>query len=281
MDRNMPPENEVAEVSTPTLSGPISASLGCITVVAAGGEDRLASYLVDFYTKAQVEQNGPSTVVFGPAPLLKKIKAALPGDMEPRLWMAETPEENQRVDPASKDKVLVGMWRHDSSLNVFHRLLGDDSCFTAKDLHAQASVGKHVAGGVIASTVDALFEKIASELLSDPDADVQWLMLDGTPRVHVHFEGNIVTEEFRKWWGNPNLGTKVTTRLDIPDRPILFGLEAQGHIPTVEAALADGADWNEIGRRIGWDGETARTYYERHLARKQADYNSASEDQSS
>ena len=48
---------------------------------------------------------------------------------------------------------------------------------------------------------------------------------------------------------------------------IAFGLQAQGHIPAVEAALAEGADWQEIGRRIGWDGETAKTYYERHLAR--------------
>lgn len=277
----MPSENEAAEVDTRTLSGPISADPGCITVVAAGGEDRLVAYLVDFHTKAQVEQNGPCTVVFGPGPLLRKIEAALPDGIAPRLWMAQTPEDNQRIDPASQDKVLVCMWRHDSSLNVFHRLLGDDSCFTAKDLHAQAAVGKHVAGGVIASTVDALFEKIASELLSDPAADVQWLMLDGMPRVRVHFEGNTVTEEFRKWWGNPNLHTKVTTRLDIPDGPILFGLEAQGHIPTVEAALEEGADWKEIGRRIGWDGETARTYYDRHLARTQADNNSASEGQAS
>lgn len=52
-----------------------------------------------------------------------------------------------------------------------------------------------------------------------------------------------------------------------PEVRIVFGLEAQGHIPAVEAALAEGADWREIGRRIGWDGETAKTYYERHLAR--------------
>ncbi|MCS4089956.1 hypothetical protein [Rhizobium sp. BK176] len=274
----MPAENEVAEPTSRSLSGPISADPGCITVIAAGGEDRLVAYLADFFAKAQIEQNGPSTVVFGPGALLRKIEAALPDGTAPRLWMAETPEENRPIDTASKDKVLVGMWRHDSSLNVFHRLLGDDSCFTAKDLHAQAAVGKHVAGGVIASTVDALFGKIASELLSDPAADVQWLVLDGTPRLHVYFEGNTVTEDFRKWWKSPDVQTTVTTRLDIPDGPILFGLEAQGHIPTVEAALNEGVDWKEIGRRIGWDGETARTYYDRHLARKQADNNSASED---
>lgn len=53
-----------------------------------------------------------------------------------------------------------------------------------------------------------------------------------------------------------------------PNVRIVFGLEAQGHIPAVESALAEGADWQEIGRRIGWDGETAKTYYERHLAPK-------------
>lgn len=53
----------------------------------------------------------------------------------------------------------------------------------------------------------------------------------------------------------------------LASKPIAFGLEAQGHIPAVEAALAEGADWQEIGRRIGWEGETAKTYYERHRAR--------------
>ena len=48
---------------------------------------------------------------------------------------------------------------------------------------------------------------------------------------------------------------------------IQFGLEAQGHIPTIEALLADGADWEAIGKAIGWHGPTARQYWERHLAR--------------
>lgn len=60
----------------------------------------------------------------------------------------------------------------------------------------------------------------------------------------------------------------VQTQPNLPvDAPTAFGLEAQGHIPAVEAALAEGADWQEIGRRIGWHGETAKQYYERHLAR--------------
>ena len=64
----------------------------------------------------------------------------------------------------------------------------------------------------------------------------------------------------------PAHGTSATERVP-SDQRVLFGLEAQGHIPTVEAALSEGTDWQEIGRRIGWDGETARQYYERHLAR--------------
>lgn len=56
----------------------------------------------------------------------------------------------------------------------------------------------------------------------------------------------------------------------LSDAPILFGLEAQGHIPTVESMLRDGRDWPFIGRVIGWDGETAKSYYERYLARRGA-----------
>lgn len=51
-----------------------------------------------------------------------------------------------------------------------------------------------------------------------------------------------------------------------PSVRVVFGLEAQGHIPTVEAMLAEGHTWREIGRSIGWDGETAKQYYERHRA---------------
>lgn len=59
-----------------------------------------------------------------------------------------------------------------------------------------------------------------------------------------------------------------TPEVNLPvNARVVFGLEAQGHIPAVEAAIAEGADWQEIGRRIGWDGETAKTYYLRHLDR--------------
>ena len=44
---------------------------------------------------------------------------------------------------------------------------------------------------------------------------------------------------------------------------VLFGLKAQGHIPTIERMLAAGDSWNEIGKAIGWDPETAKQHYER------------------
>lgn len=43
--------------------------------------------------------------------------------------------------------------------------------------------------------------------------------------------------------------------------PVVFGLRAQGHIPTVRAMLRAGRSWDEIGREIGWDGDTARRYW--------------------
>lgn len=46
--------------------------------------------------------------------------------------------------------------------------------------------------------------------------------------------------------------------------PVVFGLRNQGHLPTVERMLAEGASWAEIGAEIGWDGETARRYYEEY-----------------
>lgn len=61
---------------------------------------------------------------------------------------------------------------------------------------------------------------------------------------------------------------RLKARTEQGDAPVLFGLEAQGHIQTVETALSEGADWQEIGRRIGWDGETAKQYYERHVSAK-------------
>jgi hypothetical protein len=47
--------------------------------------------------------------------------------------------------------------------------------------------------------------------------------------------------------------------------PVVIGLEAQGHIPTVERMLADGESWEAIGEAIGWHGPTAAEWYRYHL----------------
>jgi hypothetical protein len=44
---------------------------------------------------------------------------------------------------------------------------------------------------------------------------------------------------------------------------VRFGLEAQGHIPTIEKALAEGKTWEEIGKLIGWCPVTAKKHFER------------------
>ena len=50
--------------------------------------------------------------------------------------------------------------------------------------------------------------------------------------------------------------------------PILFGLKAQGHIPTIERMLENGATWKEIGKKIGWCPETAKEDYESYIERQ-------------
>jgi hypothetical protein len=47
--------------------------------------------------------------------------------------------------------------------------------------------------------------------------------------------------------------------------PVAFGLRAQGHLPTIEQMLREGAPWAEIGRKIGWCPDTAREWYEREV----------------
>ena len=61
---------------------------------------------------------------------------------------------------------------------------------------------------------------------------------------------------------------------------VVFGLEAQGHIPTIEAELKKwneyGTDmtyckdvWNGIGKKIGWCSFTAALSYFEYLNKKQ------------
>jgi len=47
------------------------------------------------------------------------------------------------------------------------------------------------------------------------------------------------------------------------NKPMSFGLKAQGHIPTIETMLSHGKSWDEIGEVIGWHPETAKSFYDR------------------
>lgn len=58
---------------------------------------------------------------------------------------------------------------------------------------------------------------------------------------------------------------KIFEKLNVP---ILFGLEAQGHIGTIEKMLAEGKNWDEIGNAIGWHGPTAEKYYINYTKKK-------------
>lgn len=49
--------------------------------------------------------------------------------------------------------------------------------------------------------------------------------------------------------------------------PFVFGLEAQGHIPTVERMLAEDATWDEIGKAIGWHGPAVADFFARYALR--------------
>ncbi len=42
---------------------------------------------------------------------------------------------------------------------------------------------------------------------------------------------------------------------------VCIGLEAQGHIPTIEQMLREGAAWSDISLAIGWDADTAARHY--------------------
>jgi hypothetical protein len=51
----------------------------------------------------------------------------------------------------------------------------------------------------------------------------------------------------------------------IMNAPVVFGLQQQGHIPTIEKMLKEGATWEEIGKEIGWCPETAKEHYSWHV----------------
>lgn len=49
---------------------------------------------------------------------------------------------------------------------------------------------------------------------------------------------------------------------------IAWGLEAQGHIPTIEEMLDHGSGWDDIARSIGWEPDTARRHYHAYLQKR-------------
>lgn len=48
---------------------------------------------------------------------------------------------------------------------------------------------------------------------------------------------------------------------------IRFGLEQQGHMPTIRRMLDAGSAWGEIGAAIGWDPKTAMLWFQRATMR--------------
>jgi hypothetical protein len=42
---------------------------------------------------------------------------------------------------------------------------------------------------------------------------------------------------------------------------VRFGLRQQGHIPTIQRMLAEGATWDQIGAAIGWQPAAARQWF--------------------
>jgi hypothetical protein len=46
---------------------------------------------------------------------------------------------------------------------------------------------------------------------------------------------------------------------------VQFGLNSQGHLPTVDRMVAAGESWEAIGKAIGWCGKAARKHYTMEL----------------
>ena len=51
----------------------------------------------------------------------------------------------------------------------------------------------------------------------------------------------------------------------LDNAPVVFGLRAQGHIPTIQRMLSEGKTWDEIGEVINWEPATARRHYLRAI----------------
>jgi len=68
---------------------------------------------------------------------------------------------------------------------------------------------------------------------------------------------------------NGDLLEQLGNAIEASGRRVAFGLRSQGHLPTIETMLSDGASWGEIGKRIGWTPATAQEWYEREEASEQ------------
>lgn len=93
--------------------------------------------------------------------------------------------------------------------------------------------------------------------------------------VYEHSEADRVKEAFGKQSFNicfvcflRALGVKEPNKIEdktgqdlIMNAPVVSGLLQQGHIPTIEKMLKEGATWEEIGKEIGWCPETAKEQY--------------------
>lgn len=72
----------------------------------------------------------------------------------------------------------------------------------------------------------------------------------------------------------PPLIDDLVNDLENKNAKVQFGLERQGHIPTIERILSEfgGATskyaWKKIGEEIGWDANTAAFYYVEYLRGK-------------
>lgn len=73
----------------------------------------------------------------------------------------------------------------------------------------------------------------------------------------------------------------LAKKLDEKGAKVVFGLEAQGHIPTIEAIITKWNDtpmdvqmqyskalWDEVGKTIGWCSLTAALSYFQYLEHK-------------
>jgi len=65
----------------------------------------------------------------------------------------------------------------------------------------------------------------------------------------------------------PALIDEIWSAITARGRGVAFGLQAQGHLTTIERMLGEGRDWKEIGQAIGWCPETAQRHYEWHRNR--------------